>query len=178
MWLGACMALWAQLASGPSWPQPTAAEREYQIKAVFLFNFTRFVDWPRSAFANEQTPLSICVLGDDPFGAGLDEVVKGETAQGRSLTVSRVRSASDAASCHILYVSRSETSRLDEVQAALSGKPILSVSDVQQFIGSGGMVRFDTVSGKIRLSINPDACKRAGLTLSSKLLRSADIVTG
>jgi hypothetical protein len=175
-WLGACFALWAQLATGPTWSQPSAADREHQVKAVFLFNFTRFVEWPQNAFPDAQAPLSICVLGADPFGSYLDDVVRGETVQGRPLVVSRLRAAEEGASCHILFVSNSESARLAEVQAALQGKPVLSVSDLPGFIADGGIVRFETVSGKIRLSINPGAAKRAGLTVSSKLLRSADIV--
>ena len=176
-WLGACLAVCALLTAVPSWPQGAAPSREYQIKAVFLFNFTRFVDWPQAVFANAQTPMSICVLGEDPFGKDLDDVVQGETAQGHSLIVQRLHSVEEAASCHILYVSRSEAPRFDEIRAALNGKPVLSVSDAEGFIRSGGIVRFDTMSGKIRLSINPEAAKRAGLTVSSKLLRSVDIVS-
>jgi hypothetical protein len=177
-WAGAFLALCALFGPGPSWSQEPAPNREYQIKAAFLFNFTRFVDWPPSAFTDERSPFSICVIGADPFGGDLDEIVRGETAHGRSLVVIRPGRVEELPACHIVYVSRSEAPRLAAIRAALNGKPVLSVSDAGEFIASGGIVRFDTASGKIRLSINHDAAKRAGLTLSSKLLRSADIVSG
>lgn len=177
LWLGACLALCAQVAAVPARAQDSAPNREYQIKAVFLFNFTRFVDWPQTAFQNQQAPLLICVLGEDPYGKNLDEVVEGETAHGHPLAVSRLGGVEEAAHCHILYVSGSEQPRFREIHAALNGRPVLTVGDTPEFIGSGGIVRFETVAGKIRLSINLEAAKRAGLTFSSKLLRSADIVS-
>jgi hypothetical protein len=156
-------------------PPPPAAE--YQVKAVFLFNFAQFVDWPAQAFANDQAPIVIGVLGEDPFGSYLDEVVQSEKIGDRALVVRRYRRVEDATGCHILFVSRSNAAQLDRVLARLQGKNVLTVGDLDNFCLRGGMVRFVTEKGKIHLRINMDVAKAAGLTISSKLLRWATIVT-
>lgn len=158
-------------------PAQTAASQEYQIKAVFLFNFARFVDWPPAAFADPQTPLVIGVLGEDPFGAFLDETVRDEAVGQRRLVVQRYRRAEEAAQCHILFISRSETGRLDQIVAGLGGRTTLTVSDIAGSAQRGVMIRFVTEQNRIRLRINLEAAKAAGLTISSKLLRPAEIVT-
>ena len=170
------------LLSGLAWSAPTAvtgttATGEYQVKAVFLFNFTQFVEWPADAFARVNTPLVIGVLGDDPFGAYLDETVRGETANGRPLVVARYRRVQEVGDCQVLFISRSETDRLEQILASLVGKPVLTVSDVEGFAHRGGMIDLATIAGKIQLRINLQAAKAAQLTISSKLLRPAQIVT-
>jgi hypothetical protein len=150
---------------------------EYQLKAVFLFNFTQFVEWPAEAFPESQTPLVIGILGEDPFGTYLDEAVAGEKANNRQLVVERYRRPQDIKLCHILFISRSEADRLEQILAGVSGRRILTVGDVDGFAGRGGMIRFVTERNKIRLKINLEAAKAAKLTISSKLLRPADIVT-
>ncbi len=161
-------------------PNPTRAQpapvSEYQLKAVFLFNFAQFVDWPPAAFPDPQAPLAICVLGDDQFGNNLDETVRGEKANDRPLIVQRYRRLDDVRGCHILFVSRSENDRLAQIVTALQGRNILTVSDVAGFALRGGMIQFVTDKNKIRLDINLDATKAASLTISSKLLRPATIV--
>jgi hypothetical protein len=169
------------LLSGLAWSAPTAltettATRDYQVKAVFLFNFTQFVEWPADAFAHVNTPLVIGVLGEDPFGAYLDETVRGETANGRPLIVARYRRVQEIEDCQVLFISRSETDRLEQKLASLAGKPILTVGDVEGFARRGGMIDLATVAGKIQLRINLEAAKAAHLTISSKLLRPAKIV--
>jgi hypothetical protein len=157
--------------------QAAAGTGEYQVKAVFLFNFTQFVEWPADAFAHADTPLVIGVLGDDPFGAYLDETVRGETAHGRPLTVERYRRIQEIGDCHVLFISRSEADRLEQIFARLNGKRILTVGDVEGFTRRGGVIRFATMAGTIRLRINLEAAKAAQLIISSKLLRPAQIVT-
>jgi hypothetical protein len=149
---------------------------EYQLKAVFLFNFAQFVDWPPQAFPDAQSPLVIGVLGEDPFGAYLDETVRGEKVNSRPLVVQRYRRAEEIKTCHVLFVSRSEADRLGEILASLKGRTILTVGDTEGFAGHGGMIRFLTEKNKIRLRINLEAAKAANLTISSKLLRPAEIV--
>ncbi|HEY0945273.1 MAG TPA: YfiR family protein [Opitutaceae bacterium] len=151
--------------------------REYQVKAVFLFNFAQFVEWPPRAFGGDQEALVIGVLGHDPFGAYLDEAVRGETVHGRPLRIERFRRAEDIRTCHVLYVSRSEAARLPQILSALRGREILAVSDVEGFAGRGGAIQFVTERNKVRLRINVDAARAAALTISSKLLRPAEIVS-
>lgn len=151
--------------------------REYQVKAVFLFNFAQFVEWPAAAFGGEQAPLVIGLLGDDPFGAYLDEAVRGETVHGRPLRIERYQRVEEIRTCHVLYVSRSEAGRLPQILAALRGREILAVSDVDGFAGRGGAIQFIMERNKVRLRINVDAARAAALTISSKLLRPAEIVS-
>lgn len=160
-------------------PTPgAAAAGEYEVKAVFLFNFAQFVEWPPQAFADASTPLIIGILGDDPFGAVLDDVVRGETVNGRPLAVHRFRRHDEIASCHILYISQSEAGRLGQLVERLRGREILTVSDIDGAARHGVMIRFLTENRRIRLRINLDAVRAARLFISSKLLRPAEIVSG
>lgn len=163
------------MLAGASAAFAQSASREYQVKAVFLFNFAQFVDWPAATFPTRDAPLVIGVLGDDPFGPLLEEAVRGEKAGGHPLEV-RHYDSFEQADCQILFISRSETGRLEPVLAALNGRPILTVSDVENATRRGAMIRFVNESNRIRLRINLEVAKRAGLTISSKLLRAAEIV--
>ena len=154
-----------------------AAPTEYQLKAVFLFNFAQFVDWPQESFPEAQMPLVIGVLGEDPFGTYLDEIVSGETVNNRQLEIQRYRRVDEMKTCHILFISQSESKRLEQIVAALKGRSILTVSDSDGFTRYGGMIRFVTEKNKLRLRINLEAATAANLTISSKLLRPAEIVT-
>jgi hypothetical protein len=150
--------------------------REYQVKAVFLFNFAQFVEWPSTTFPDAQSPVVIGVLGKDPFEGSLEETVRGEKVNGRAFVVEHYTRVEDVKTCQILFISRSENAQLDRILAALRGRSVLTVSDVERFATQGGMIRFITERNKVRLRINLDSAKAAKLTLSSKLLRPADIV--
>jgi hypothetical protein len=169
------------LLSGLAWSAPTALtgappSREYQVKAVFLFNFTQFVEWPAVAFPHADAPLVIGVLGEDPFGSYLDDTIRGETANGRPLIVERYRSVQEIGDCQVLFISRSEAGRLEQIFASLNGRRTLTVGDVEGFTRRGGMIHLATMTGKIQLRINLEAARAAQLTISSKLLRPAQIV--
>jgi hypothetical protein len=154
----------------------SAALSEHRLKAVFLFNFTRFVEWPPSAFTAPDAPFVLGVFGRDPFGSDLDDVVRDETINGRRLLVRRVQSVQDAAACQILFIPQSERANLDEILAALSRSNTLTVSDLDGSAQHGAMIRLVTDRDRIRLRINVDAARAAGLTISSKLLRASEIV--
>jgi hypothetical protein len=154
-----------------------APSAEYQLKAVFLFNFAQFVEWPAQAYRDAQAPLVIGILGEDPFGAFLDRLVRGEKVGDRPLIVRRFQRVDDITECHILFISRSEAPTLSQVLGRLKGRSLLTVSDVDTFTRQGGIVRFVTENGKIRLRINVEAAKACELTISSKVLRPAMIVT-
>ncbi len=158
-------------------PTLRAATLEYQLKAVFLFNFAQFVEWPETAFADAQSPLVIGVLGDDPFDTSLDEAVSGEKVANHPLVIRRYLRAEDIADCHILFISRSEAPRFGEVIARLRDRSVLTVGDTDGFSLRGGMIRFVTERNKTHLRINVEAAKAVHLTLSSKLLRPAEIVS-
>jgi hypothetical protein len=155
----------------------TPSNREYQVKAVFLFNFTQFVEWPAQVFQTPQTPIEIGILGQDPFGSYLDQTIAGEKVNGRSLIVRRYHGIDEIKTCHILFISKAEAANIGEIISALKDRNILTVSDAANFIQEGGMVRFITVNNKIKLQVNPEAAKAAGLAISSKLLTLAEIVT-
>ena len=159
-------------------PVQSAPAAEYQVKAVFLFNFAQFVEWPASAFPESQTPLVIGVLGQDPFGSYLDETVRGERVNNHPLTVRRYRRVEEIQTCHVLFISRSEVDRLDQILASLKYRKILTVADVESASGSRVMIRFVTQQNKIRLRINPEAARVANLTISSKLLRLGGTADG
>ena len=157
------------LAGQPARAAPTAQ----QVEAVFLFYFSQFVDWPPAAFAGDRSPIVIGVLGDDPFDGSLDQAVAGEQVNGRPIVVRRLQSIAQADGCHILYISASEAAQLPQILSTLKGRNVLTVSDLDNFVASGGMIRFVLNDQHVRLRINARAAQAAGLTLSSKLLRAA-----
>ena len=144
---------------------------EYRIKAVFLFNFVQFVEWPESAFAHPDAPLVLCVLGADPFGETLDQTIAGESSQNHKLVVRRPRGTIELDACHLLFVSRSEAGKLDKVLPTLRhSAPVLSVSDIDGFVAAGGTIGFYLDRNRIRFEINPSHAQRHGLKVSSQLL--------
>lgn len=158
-------------------PAEAATPEEFQVKAIFLYNFVQFVDWPPGSFATPESPIVIGVLGQDPFGGFLDELVRGERVKGRPLVVERYRWPGEIDECHVLFISGSEGSRIEQIAAALRGRPILTVGDWESFARHGGMIHFVLENKRVRLRINLDAARAVGLTISSKLLRSAESVT-
>jgi hypothetical protein len=154
-----------------------APAREYQIKAVFLFNFAQFVEWPSDAFPETNSPLIIGVLGKDPFGDYLDETVRGEAVNGHPIVVQRYNQVQDVKTCHILFINPEDASQFKSILENLKAQNTLTVGDVNTFVRQGGMIRFYTENGKIRIRINLDSVKEADLTISSKLLRLADVVS-
>lgn len=160
----------------PTVSAQTAPSAEYKLKAVFLFNFAQFVEWPAWAFHGSDAPLVIGILGDDPFGSYLDDLVSGEKVGDRHLVVRRYKRVEDIADCHILFISSSESGDLESIVTHLQGRNLLTVGDTDSFTRRGGMVRFVRENGKIRLRINLDVATNSGLTISSKLLRAATIV--
>jgi hypothetical protein len=169
----ACLLL-ISVATAPLFAQRKFDERE--IKATFLFNFAQFVEWPAESFPDAGAPFVIGVLGEDPFGAILDEVVRGEATRNHPFVVTRFRRAEDISACHILFVSTSEAASYQSVFEALQGRPILTVGDGDGFASHGGMVRFITENKHVRLRINLGAARAARLTISSQLLRAAEVV--
>jgi YfiR/HmsC-like len=149
---------------------------EYRIKAVFLFNFAQFVEWPPQAFLEPQAPFVIGIFGADPFGAELDSVIRGETVGQRHLSIARFRSLGELQHCNILYISRTEIVRLPQILATVAGRSILTVSDADDVEQSGVMIRLLNQRGHIRMQIDVGAAKRGNLLISSKLLRPAQIV--
>jgi len=164
------------LVASPAAAQTVRASAS-DVQAVFLFNFAQFVDWPSDAFPDAEAPLVIGILGKDPFGSFLDETVRGEAVRGRPFKVSRYRRADEIKNCQILFIGASEAKQLDETLAALKDRPILTVTNGDDFAEPGGIIRFIIEQNRVRLSIDLEAAQAARLTFSSKLLRSAAIVS-
>ena len=149
---------------------------EYQVKATYLYNFGRFVQWPPNAAAAKGDSFSICVLGQDPFGPTLDSTLAGETLGGKPLTVKRISTPRDAGECRILFISSTEENHLNEILVALDESGILTVSDMPAFSRRGGMIQFVLEGDKVRFEINLTKAETAKLTLSSELLKVATTV--
>src|SRR5438552_15538347 len=120
-------------------PKQPEAKGEYALKAVFLYNFCRFIEWPKSAFASPNEPIIIGIIGDDPFGPLLNEAIQGETQHGRSIKIEHYRKPDQIGHCHLLFVGKSEVARLDAIFAVVSGKSIVTVGETDTFLDHGGM---------------------------------------
>ena len=150
---------------------------EYQVKAAYLANFGRFVEWPTSVAADKSESFNICVLGQDPFGADLDAAVAGETIGRAHVMAKRISRPQDAVDCRILFISSSEASQWKEIQAALRTLSVLTVSDIPQFARRGGIIQFLLDGNRVRFDINLAATERVGVKLSSELLKLAVTVS-
>ena len=165
----------------PAWTslglaQPPGAESEYLVKAGFLLNFARYVQWPVAAFPTPESPVCIGVLGADPVGPFLDDLVRGETVQGHSLVIRRARTTEALRECHVVFMSRAETAQESKHLAGLAGRPVLTVGEVSGFAQRGGIINFFVENQRVRFEINLKAAERAGLKLNPQLLRLARVV--
>jgi hypothetical protein len=148
---------------------------EYQVKAAFLLNFTKFVEWPPAAFADEHSPLAICILGEDPFGDTLNEIVKGEAVNGHEIVVSRVGRAPAPKACQVLFVTRAEK----DVRKMLGelGPGVLTVGEGERFLQDGGVLAFVIENRRVRFDIDQRAAAKGMLNISSRLMNVARSVT-
>ena len=149
---------------------------EYQLKAVFLFNFAHFVEWPPGAVPRDNAPFVIGVLGKDPFGASLDEVLRGENVNQHPLAVERYHNPGEIGDCQILFIPAAEIGHLEAILTALKGKSTLTVTDADSPVVRGVIIALVKRENRIRLRIDLQAAKAGNLTISSKLLRPAEIV--
>ena len=158
--------------AGDGWSQ-TSQPTEYQIKAAFLYNFAKFVEWPSAAFDDPAAPIVIGILGDNPFHDDLANTIRGKKIDEHPLAVKELHSLSETTNCHILFISTSEKKRLPEILAGLKGTSVLTVGEMDRFTETGGMINFVLEKTKIRFQINSDAANTGRLKISSKLLNLA-----
>jgi len=150
--------------------------KEYQIKSVFLYNFSLFVKWPATAFSSNNAPFNFCILGEDLFKRGIDLAVRNESVNGHASIVKRLNSLKNTKTCQILFISKSEESHLTTILNYLHKHPVLTVSDIDSFVvEQGGMIQFFKRNEKVRLLINPRRVRETGLRISGNLLRIAKI---
>jgi hypothetical protein len=152
------------------------APGEYEVKAALLFNFAKFVTWPAASFPSPDAPFAIGVVGDDPFGPALENVLAGKVVGGRPIVIRRWRTIADAGECQILFIAASERTRWRRIFDILAQQPVLTVSDGPDFAPQGGMIGLTVVDGHLRFDINPVGATRAHLEVSSRLLSLAHVV--
>jgi hypothetical protein len=167
-----------------SFPLPDAAilagqsPTEYQVKAAFLFNFLKFVEWPEDIAPNLHEKWVIGFIGDSPIGGELAQLIEGKSVLGRELQVKRFQASDNLRACNILFISESEKKHLLPILAELCGSTVLTVADMDKFVGSGGMVQFVVEDARVRLDIDVAATSHARLKISSKLLSLARVTAG
>ena len=150
---------------------------ENQIKAGFLFNFTRFVDWPAEAFPAVDSPIVLGIVGEDSFGDLLTQAAAGKTVNGRTVLVQRFKEEQNFRACNILFISASEDKLMARIFERLKGSSVLTVGETSGFAQSGGIINFVVEDNRVRLEINLDAAARAGVKISAKVIGVARIVT-
>jgi len=149
---------------------------EYRVKAAFLLNFARFVEWPPQEFKSSADPIAICVIGQNLFGNALDNAVIGKTVEGRAFLVRQLSGSQPLGGCQILFVSSSERNRLQAILGEIKTGGVLTVGETDAFASEGGMINFKIEGGRVRLQVNLEAAEEANLRISSTLLSLAQIV--
>jgi hypothetical protein len=163
------------LATKAETPARAGELAEYQIKAAYLYNFAKFVEWPGSAFSAADAPMTICVIGDDPFGGALN-ALQTKTIKNRKVAIRLLSGTNETGGCHVLFISPTETDRMDEILVSLKGRPTLVVGDTERFARRGGMIGFIMERNKVVFEVNEKTSKQAGLQVSSQLLKLARTV--
>lgn len=165
----------AQSANNTQTVNP-ASSSEYLIKAGFTYNFAKLVQWPASTFPQPNSPIIIGILGTDPFGGMLDEVLAGKKINERDLVVKHLKWGADLKGCNILFVSSSESLHMDEIFHIVKGLPILTIGETPNFARRGGIINFILEDEKVHFEVNVEAAKETNITISSRLLALARIV--
>jgi hypothetical protein len=148
---------------------------EFQVKAVFLCNFAKFVEWPPQTFKTPDDPIAVCVLGRNPFGKMLEAAASRSEAQGRKFQVREVSEVPSGSNCQILFVVTTDRKQIRSLVESIKDTGILTVGQAQGFTSDGGVINFKLVDNQVRFDINPDAAKRENLRISSRLLNLAEI---
>lgn len=154
----------------------SAASSEYLIKAGFIYNFAQLVQWPPTAFSQADSPITIGILGADPFGEIIDHVVQNKKLEGRNLVVKRLKRGASFKDCNILFISSSEVPHLEEILQSAKNLPILTIGEMPSFATRGGIINLTVEGNRVRFEVNIEAAKQANLNISSRLLALARIV--
>jgi hypothetical protein len=169
---GIVMALGNCLAAGL--PEPLIDE--YQVKAAFIYNFAKFVQWPAGAFQTSNEPIVICVLGHDPFGRSLEDTVAGRTIDGRFLIVRQISNPKQVAGCHVLFISAPQDNDLPQMLSGITTRGVLTIGESGASGADGVVISFRLERGKVHFDINLEAAERAKVRISSRLLSLAHVV--
>ena len=174
LWALAGLVAAASLAASPSGAQSVT---EQDVKAAFLYNFTRFVDWPEGT-PKGPDPFRLCVVADPPITQIIERTMQGESVRGRSTQTVVPDSPSEARACQILFVGRNQVERGEPMLAAVRDLPVLTVADASGSLSGGGAIEFILENGRVRFDVNTETARRAGLSISSRLLQVARLVDG
>lgn len=158
-------------------PPASAQYSESQVKAAFVLNFAQFSKWPPKALADGDVPFIIGIIGDDSLGSALDKACQGQTISGHKISIKRSRRLEDLKTCHLVFVSKSETGRLGEIFSSLQGASVLTVGETEHFARQSGAIGFVMDGEKVRFEINPGAARRAGIDFNPRLLKLGKIVS-
>jgi YfiR/HmsC-like len=150
---------------------------EHRVKAAYIYNIIKFAEWPVSTMPTSTETINICVLGKDPIAKALQPVTA-KTAHGRAITLQQISAFRPESRCHVLFISATESAQHSRILSLVKGISVLTVASHEGFLAQGGMVGLVVRNGKLRLVINLDASRRAGISLSSKLLEVAALVQG
>lgn len=171
-WLAA-VAVASRLLAVPGLCAQNSKPTDFQVKAAYLYNFGRFVEWPTQIAAMSGDAFTVCVLGQDPFGSTLDATLAGERIGGKRVVARRISGPQEAGNCQILFLKLTEDDRVIKIIESVNKKGVLTVSDMPQFVERGGMIQFVLEGNRVRFEVNLTATQHAGLTLSSELLKVA-----
>lgn len=169
------LAFFAALACPPVLRAENPLQREYEIKAAYLYNFINYIDWPENAFPAPGGTITIGIVGQNPFGGALD-VLNGKQVKGRTVALKQISDTKELDQCQIVFINSSEKARLPELLDKLKDSRVLTVSEIDGFAQQGGIINFISEHNKVRFEINPDAARRLGLNISSELLKLAKLV--
>ncbi len=153
--------------------QSSSKAGEYSVKFAFLYNFSKFVEWPASKLPKDDSPFIFGIVGDDPFGEDLEKPILSKPLNGHPVRVQHVQSDGEMRQCNVLFISTSEKKRIGAILAAVRGASVLTVSDTERFCKQGGIINFRIPENKVRFEINSAAAEKEHLKLSSKLLSVA-----
>ena len=169
------LALFFALACPVSLRAENVLQREYEIKAAYIYNFINYIDWPQNAFPATGGTITIGVVGQNQFSAAL-EVLNGKQVKGRTVALKQITDIKDLDHCQIVFINASEKSHLPELLGKLKDSRVLTVSEIDGFAQQGGIINFISEHNKVRFEINPDAARQLGLNISSELLKLAKVV--
>lgn len=143
---------------------------EYEVKAAFIYNFLKFIEWPDKVFTDNPFTMNLCIVGENPFGNAINSY-QGDKVSNRTIAIKKSESLQDIRNCHVVFISRSEKDRIQQIMKALRGSNILSIGDTDTFEKQGVIINFSIVENKVRFNINVNAARQSGLRISSKLLK-------
>ena len=159
-----------------AWAQDSEASSEYLIKAGYIYNFAKLVEWPATAFAQPDSPIVIGIVGNDPFGPIIDKVLEGKKVNGHSFLIKRLKPTADVKECQILFIGSSLGPHVADTIRLTRGTPVLTISEIPGFADRGGIINLTLEQNKVRFEVNVDAAKEADLSISSRLLVLAKVI--